>query len=61
MRNFTLSSLFIALILGIVPIAHAISHAGIKIYLGSAGGGFETYIAAAITKKHVPVTIVGDP
>jgi hypothetical protein len=24
-------------------------------------GGFETYIAAAFTKKHVAVTIVGDP
>jgi hypothetical protein len=59
-KHITLSNLLLILILNSVSPALGITHAGAKIYLGPQGG-FETYIAAALTKKHVPVTIVGDP
>ena len=60
MKRVTSSTLLLLLILNLVPLARGITHAGAKIYL-EPQGGFETYIAAAFTKKHVPVTIVGDP
>lgn len=60
MKRATLSTFLLLLMLNIAPLAHGATHAGAKIYL-SPQGGFETYLAAAFTKKHVPVTIVGDP
>jgi hypothetical protein len=60
MKRLTMSGLLLLLLLNFAPIADAITHAGAKIYLAPQGG-FETYLAAAFTKKHVPVTIVGDP
>lgn len=58
MKRVTLNTLLLLLMLNNVPLAHGITHAGAKIYLAPQGG-FETYLAAAFTKKHVPVTIVG--
>ena len=60
MKKITLRTLVLLLLLTNVPLMRGITHAGVKIYLAPQGG-FETYIAAAFTKKHVPVTIVGDP
>jgi hypothetical protein len=57
-KHTTLAGLFLVLILSSVSFAQGTTHAGAKIYLAPQGG-FETYIAAAFTKKHVPVTIVG--
>jgi len=54
------SGLLLLLLLNVAPIADAITHAEAKIYLAPQDG-FETYLAAAFAKKHVPVTIVGDP
>ena len=60
MKRVTLSSFLFLLILNMVPLTHGATRAGAKVYL-TPQGGFETYIAAAFTKKHVPVTIVSDP
>ena len=59
-KRVALSGLFLILLLNNVFPAYGITHAGAKIYLAPQGG-FETYLAAAFTKKHVQVTIVGDP
>jgi len=60
MKRATLSTFLLLLMLNVAPLAHGATHAGAKIYLAPQGG-FETYLAAAFTKKHVPATIVGDP
>ncbi len=58
-KRIHVSALLLVLtFIGISP-AFAKPHPGSKIYL-SPQNGFETYIAAAFTKKHVPATIVGD-
>ena len=59
MKRVTLGTLSLLLMINYSPHANGATHAGAKIYLAPQGG-FETYLAAAFTKKHVPVTIVGD-
>jgi hypothetical protein len=58
-KHIGVTALFLLLLLNSIS-AFGVTHAGAKIYL-EPQGGFETYLAAALTKKHVPVTIVGDP
>lgn len=52
MRSFAM-----LLLLSLFPVFGAAQVAGAKIYISPANG-FETYLAAAITKKHVPVQMV---
>ena len=58
-KHVTLSVLLLLILVSGAPIAYSVSHAGTKIFLAPQGG-FETYLAAAFTKKHLLAKIVGE-
>ena len=59
-KRIAVSVLLLNLVFNIASPAYGITHPGAKIYLAPQGG-FETYLAAAFTKKHLQLTIVSDP
>ena len=59
MKRVVLGALFLVLAINFVLSAQS-DRAGAKIYLAPQGG-FETYLAAAFTSKHLHVTIVSEP
>jgi hypothetical protein len=58
-KHMVLSTLLLIFALNSVSPVYGVTKVRAKIYLAPQGG-FEVYLAAAFTKKHVPVTIVGD-
>lgn len=59
-KHLAISSLILVLLFSTAFLAYGVTHTGAKVFLAPQGG-FETYIAAAFTKKHVQVRIVGTP
>src|SRR6185437_4561553 len=60
MKRLALGGLLLVLSTNFVPVASGRPHENPKIYLAPQGG-FETYLAAAFTKKHLAATIVSNP